>query len=73
MGYIPADGKSAYEVAVENGFVGTEAQWLESLKGEDGVAGATDRQVQKETLETRVPRALRVFKVQQEPLAQPAL
>lgn len=28
------DGKSAYEVAVENGFEGTEAQWLESLKGE---------------------------------------
>lgn len=26
------EGKSAYEVAVENGFVGTEAQWLESLE-----------------------------------------
>ena len=26
-------GKSAYEIAVENGFVGTPAQWLESLKG----------------------------------------
>lgn len=25
-------GKSAYEVAVDNGFVGTEAQWLASLK-----------------------------------------
>lgn len=25
-------GKSAYEIAVENGFVGTEAQWLASLK-----------------------------------------
>lgn len=25
-------GKSAYEIAVENGFVGTEAQWIESLK-----------------------------------------
>lgn len=33
------DGKSAYEIAVENGFVGTEAQWLESLKGEDGEDG----------------------------------
>ena len=31
-----ADGKSAYEIAVDNGFVGTEAEWLESLKGEDG-------------------------------------
>ena len=27
-------GKSAYEIAVENGFVGTEAEWLESLKGD---------------------------------------
>ena len=30
------DGKSAYEIAVENGFVGTEIEWLESLKGADG-------------------------------------
>ena len=28
------DGESAYEVAVRNGFVGTEAEWLASLKGE---------------------------------------
>lgn len=28
------DGKSAFEIAKENGFVGTEAEWLESLKGE---------------------------------------
>ena len=27
-----AKGKSAYEVAVENGFTGTEEEWLESLK-----------------------------------------
>ena len=26
------EGKSAYEVAVENGFVGSEAEWLESLE-----------------------------------------
>lgn len=31
-----ADGKSAYEIAVDNGFVGDEADWLESLKGKDG-------------------------------------
>lgn len=30
-----ADGKSAYEIAVENGFTGTEAEWLESLHGHD--------------------------------------
>lgn len=27
-------GKSAYELAVENGFVGTEEQWLASLEVE---------------------------------------
>ena len=27
------NGKSAYEVALDNGFEGTEAEWLESLKG----------------------------------------
>ena len=32
-------GKSAYELAVENGFEGTLTQWLESLKGKDGKDG----------------------------------
>lgn len=31
------DGESAYQLAVNNGFVGTEVEWLESLKGEDGL------------------------------------
>lgn len=35
-----ADGKSAYEIAVENGFEGDEAAWLASLKGADGKPGA---------------------------------
>ena len=34
-------GKSAYEIAVDNGFVGTETEWLESLKGAEGTNGAT--------------------------------
>ena len=33
------DGRSAYEIAIENGFVGTVAEWLESLKGRDGIDG----------------------------------
>lgn len=33
------NGLSAYQVAVNNGFVGTEAQWLASLKGVKGDAG----------------------------------
>lgn len=36
-----ADGKSAYEVAVDNGFEGDETAWLASLKGAKGDAGAT--------------------------------
>lgn len=32
-------GKSAYQIAVDNGFVGTEKQWLASLKGEPGTDG----------------------------------
>lgn len=33
---IPDAGKSAYDIAVENGFVGTETEWLASLKGDTG-------------------------------------
>lgn len=33
------DGKSAFEIAVEHGFVGTETEWLESLRGADGKDG----------------------------------
>lgn len=35
------DGASAYEIAVEHGFEGTEEEWLESLKGEPGKDGIT--------------------------------
>lgn len=36
----PGDtGKSAYEVAVDNGFEGSESEWLDSLKGKDGNDG----------------------------------
>ena len=38
-----ADGASAYEIAVKNGFVGTESEWLESLKGEPGKDGEPGR------------------------------
>lgn len=35
-----ADGLSAYEIAVANGFVGTELEWLTSLEGPQGPAGS---------------------------------
>ena len=37
---VSANAKSAYEIAVENGYSGTEEQWLASLKGETGATGA---------------------------------
>ena len=37
------NGKSAYEIAVEHGFVGTEAEWLESLKGVNGKDGVNGK------------------------------
>lgn len=41
LGKPGADGKSAYEIALENGFVGSQAEWLESLRGEPGPQGET--------------------------------
>jgi hypothetical protein len=38
------DGKSAYELAVENGFEGTEFEWLTSLQGAKGDKGDTGDQ-----------------------------
>lgn len=36
---VGADGESAYEIAVSNGFVGTEEDWLASLIGPQGPTG----------------------------------
>ena len=33
------NGLSAYELAIQNGFAGTITEWLESLKGTDGING----------------------------------
>lgn len=40
-GAAGADGASAYEIALDNGFIGTEAEWLDSLVGPAGPTGAT--------------------------------
>lgn len=39
IGSISESGKSAFDIAVENGFVGTEIEWLLSLKGDKGDKG----------------------------------
>ena len=38
-GSVLVNGKSAYEIAVDNGFVGTEEEWLDSLKGYTPIKG----------------------------------
>lgn len=38
---IGGNGKSAYEIALDNGFAGNENAWLDSLKGPTGARGAT--------------------------------
>ena len=43
-GFETAQGKSAYEIAVENGFEGTVEEWLESLKGVNGI-GITSTEI----------------------------
>lgn len=44
-------GDSAYEVARANGFRGTEAEWLESIRGQDGTVSFNDlTAAQKESL-----------------------
>ena len=39
QGPVGVDGPSAYQVAVDGGFVGTESQWLDSLVGPQGPQG----------------------------------
>jgi len=45
-----APGKSAYEIAVDNGFEGTEQEWLASLVGPQGPAGGTSNYEELENL-----------------------
>nr|DAD57909.1 MAG TPA: nucleoid-associated protein [Bacteriophage sp.] len=44
-----ADGKSAYEIAKENGYTGTKEEWLLSLKGDRGLQGPPGPQGERGT------------------------
>ena len=48
------NGLSAYQIAVSNGFIGTEQQWLVSLKGATGATGATGNNGWTPSLRTEV-------------------
>lgn len=39
MPIVDGAGKSAYAIAVSHGYIGTESEWLESLRGPKGVQG----------------------------------
>lgn len=41
------DGKSAYDIAVENGYTGTVMEWLLSLKGAEGAQGVGILKIKK--------------------------
>lgn len=54
-GFVGAPGKSAYEIAVDNGFVGSEEEWLASLQAsvtEEGIIAALGFRPGKITVKT---------------------
>lgn len=53
-----SDGKSAYEIAVEHGFEGTEEEWLESLKGEKGDPGPPGQDAEPQFTQNQVDSLL---------------
>lgn len=65
------DGKSAYEIAVDHGFEGTEEEWLDSLHGGGSGSGGTDASTEKRISDlektvaelTYVPMAINSFTV----------
>lgn len=48
------NGLSAYQIAVSNGFIGTEQQWIISLKGATGATGATGNNGWTPSIKTEV-------------------
>ena len=53
---IPAgkNGKSAYEIALDDGFVGTESAWLTSLKGTNGKNGTDGKDAEPQFTDEEV-------------------
>jgi hypothetical protein len=76
-GQLFSSGKSSYQLAVDRGFVGSEASFLASLKGTQGVQGVQGVEgvfgTLKAPMVSRVLKAQMAFKASQAPLAQQAL
>ena len=55
------DGKSAYEIAVDNGFTGSQAEWLQSLHGRDGTSSTSgDASLSTQAIAELIKQHLRV-------------
>jgi len=48
------EGLSAYEVALKNGFIGSEEEWLDSLRGKDGYPKTLKATIKLEGTEAKV-------------------
>lgn len=57
-GTVGDDGKSAYQTALDHGFVGSEQEWLNSLKGATGPAGIVDSAEAKGKIVEEVDRKI---------------
>lgn len=55
-------GDSAYQIALEKGFEGTEEEWLASLQGKDGVPGVDGKDGAPFTYEDFTPEQLEALK-----------
>lgn len=55
------DGKSAYEIAVDNGFTGSQTEWLQSLHGRDGTSStSSDAGLSTQAIAELIKQHLRV-------------
>ena len=55
------DGKSAYEIAVDNGFTGSQTEWLQSLHGRDGTSSTSgDTSLSTQAIAELIKQHLRV-------------
>ncbi|ESW92918.1 hypothetical protein NKL07_21790 [Mesorhizobium sp. C280B] len=53
QGDTGADGKSAYQIAVDNGFVGTEAEWLDAYVNETAEAATASAIAARDTADAK--------------------
>ena len=51
-GVTGTDGKSAYEIAVSEGYVGSESEWISSLKGAAGASGSDGKSAYQSYVDT---------------------